>query len=145
MPNKLNTPLEFVINDGLDHLSVELTPEQKELVKKLRDFIKNRKVNLVSFESSKVKELASDSYDVNAPWSSAALSHLEHQWLDLIKNTNNSKINLPKIDLIVGKQRFVGVTPVAIESFETDSNLKKPEMTVKVTFDFQSQLEVKPK
>lgn len=140
MPNKLNTPLEFVINDGLDHLSVELTPEQKELVKNLKDFTKNRKVNLVSFESSKVKEPASDLY----VGFSTALSHLDQQWLDLAKNTNNSKNNLPKIDFIVGKQQFVGVTPVAIESFETDPNLEKPEI-VKLTFDFQSQLEVKPK
>ena len=145
MPSKVNPPLEFVTNIGLDHLSVELTPEQKELVKNLRDFTKNRKVNLVSFESSKVKEPASDLYDGNVACFSAALSHLEQQWLDFAKNTNNSKNNLPEIDLIVGKQRFVGITPVAIESFETDSNLEKPEMTVKITFDFQSQLEVKPK
>ena len=75
-------------------------------------------------------------------------SHFEQQWLqqwlDLAKNTNNSKNNLPKIDIIVGKQRFVDVTPVAIESFETDSNLEKPEI-VKLTFDFQAQLEVKSK
>ena len=148
MPSKVNPLLEFVINNGLDHLSVELTPEQKELVKKLRDFTKNHKVNLVSFESSKVKELASGPCVREGPWPSTTLSHFEQQWLqqwlDLAKNTNNSKNNLPKIDLIVGKQRFVDVTPVAIESFETDSNLEKPEI-VKLTFDFQAQLETKPK
>ncbi len=148
MPSKVNPLLEFVFNDGLDHLSVELTPEQKELVKKLRDFTKNHKVNLVSFESSKVKELASGPCVREGPWPSITLSHFEQQWLqqwlDLAKNTNNSKNNLPKIDLIVGKQRFVDVTPVAIESFETDSNLEKPEI-VKLTFDFQAQLETKPK
>ena len=148
MSSKVNPLLEFVINDGLDHLSVELTPEQKELVKKLRDFTKNHKVNLVSFESSKVKELASGHCVGEGPWPSTTLSHFEQQWLqqwlDLAKNTNNSKNNLPKIDFIVGKQRFVDVTPVAIESFETDSNLEKPEI-VKLTFDFQAQLEVKSK
>ena len=148
MSSKVNPLIEFVINDGLDHLSVELTPEQKELVKKLRDFTKNHKVNLVSFESSKVKELASGPCVGEGPWPSTTLSHFEQQWLqqwlDLAKNTNNSKNNRPKIDFIVGKQRFVDVTPVAIKSFETVSNLEKPK-NVKLTFDFQEQLKVKSK
>ena len=61
-----------------------------------------------------------------------------------MNDPNNFKSNLPKIDFIVGNQRFVNVTPVAIESFETDSNLEKPK-NVKLTFDFQTQLEVKSK
>lgn len=113
MSSKVNPPLEFVFNVGLDHLPVELTPKQKELVTKL-----------------------------SLP--PTALSHLEQQWLDFMKDPNSFKNNLPKVDFIVGNQRFVGVTPVAIESFETDSNLEKPK-DAKLTFVFQEQLEVKSK
>ena len=113
MSSKVNPPLEIVTIVSLDHLSVEQTPKQKELITKLS-------------------------------WPTTTLSHLEQQWLDFINDPNNFKSNLPKVDFIVGNQRFVDVTPVTIESFETDSNLEKSK-NVKLTFDFQAQLEDKSK
>ena len=92
--------------------------------------------NLSVEQTPKQKELIT-----KLSWHTTTLSHLEQQWLDLMNEPNNF---MPKVDFIVGNQRFVNVTPVAIESFETDSNLEKPK-NVKLTFDFQAQLEVKSK
>ncbi len=96
-------------------------------------------VHLSVEQTPKQKELIT-----KLSWPTTTLSHLEQQWLDLINDPNNFKSNLPKVDFIIGNQRFVDVTPFAIEGFETDSNLEKPK-NVKLTFDFQEQLEAKSK
>ena len=95
--------------------------------------------NLSVEQTPKQKELIT-----KLSWPTTTLSHLEQQWLGLMNDPNNFESNLPKVDFIVGNQRFVDVIPVAIENFETDSNLEKPK-NVKLTFDFQAQLEVKSK